>query len=187
MAIATLAEKLLSVEDYLLIDDGSQPTELVRGRIVEMPPTKMGHGVICAIIAKLLGNYLDQHKSGRVVTNDAGVLTHRNPDTLRGADVAYYSFQRVPANVDLFESYPAAPPEIVVEVKSPGNSWPDITEKVAEYLHVGVDVVCVIDPEERVAVIQTTDAPPRTLTSEQTLEFPKILPGLQLKIADLLS
>lgn len=187
MATATLAEKLLTVEDYLQIDDGNRSTELVRGRIVEMPPTKIGHGVICAIIAKLLGNYLDEHKSGRVVTNDAGVLTHRNPDSLRGADVAYYSFHRVPADFDLFETYPAAAPEIVIEVKSPGNSWPDLTEKVAEYLHAGVDIVCVIDPEERVAVVQTPHAPPRTLASDQILEFPSILPGFQVKIAELLA
>ena len=33
---------------------------------------------------------------GRVVTNDSGIVTQRDPDTVRGADVAYYSYARLP-------------------------------------------------------------------------------------------
>ena len=187
MATATLTEKLLTIDDYLQLGDDRRLTELVRGRVVEMPPTKMGHGVIGGIIARLLGNFVDAQKLGRVITNDAGVITQRNPDTLRGADIAYYSFQRVPPDFDLFADYPTSPPEIVFEVKSPGNSWRDITEKVAEYLHIGVDVVCVIDPEARVAVVHTPSAPPKTLTMEQSLEFPNFLPGFQLPLGTLLA
>ena len=102
MATATLTEKLLTIDDYLQLGDDRRLTELVRGRVVEMPPTKMGHGVIGGIIARLLGNFVDAQKLGRVITNDAGVITQRNPDTLRGADIAYYSFQRVPPDFDLF-------------------------------------------------------------------------------------
>jgi len=32
---------------------------------------------------------------------------------------------------------------LVIEVKSPTDQWKDITKKVAEYLNVGVDIVCV--------------------------------------------
>ncbi|HLA76855.1 MAG TPA: Uma2 family endonuclease, partial [Vicinamibacteria bacterium] len=33
---------------------------------------------------------------GRVLTNEAGVVVRRHPDTVRGADVLFISFRRLP-------------------------------------------------------------------------------------------
>ena len=54
------------------------------------------HGQICTKIIRLLGNHVEEQKLGHVVANDSGVVTERGPDTVRGADVAYYSYRRVP-------------------------------------------------------------------------------------------
>ena len=43
-----------------------------------------------------LGNFVEEHDLGRVMSNDSGVITERDPDTVRGADVAYYSYARLP-------------------------------------------------------------------------------------------
>lgn len=76
--------------------DNGEPTELVRGRIVpkNMPAPK--HGFCCNKIGRIVGNFTDDHDLGRVMSNDSGVVTERGPDTVRGADVCYYSYERLP-------------------------------------------------------------------------------------------
>src|SRR2546425_123401 len=91
-----IAPSLLTVEQYSSLPDNGRPTELVRGRIVEMNPPKPWHGYVCTRISRFVDGFADGHDLGRVMINDSGVITERGPDTVRGADVCFYSYQRLP-------------------------------------------------------------------------------------------
>src|SRR5690242_20415016 len=90
------AEALLTAEEYALLPDNGQPTELVRGRIVPLSMPFPRHGQICGKISRIVGNFADQHDLGHVLSNDSGIITEHDPDTVRGADIAFYSYARVP-------------------------------------------------------------------------------------------
>src|SRR5438094_9193742 len=91
------AAKPVTIEEFSRMPDpeGSW-MELVRGEIVVMPLPKARHGICCAEITMLVGNYLDDVKLGWLTCNNAGVVLERDPDTLRGPDVAFSSFARQP-------------------------------------------------------------------------------------------
>jgi hypothetical protein len=91
-----IAEKLMTAEEYCLLPDNGQPTELVRGKVVPVNMSRPRHGQICARVVYLLQQHQEDHPLGHVVSNDSGVPTEHDPDTVRGADVAYYSYARVP-------------------------------------------------------------------------------------------
>jgi Uma2 family endonuclease len=78
--------------------DGSRE-ELVRGEVVTMPVPGFRHGRISHIIGYRLERYLETKRIG-TVTNEAGVHTENGPDTVRGPDVAFWSFERVPEGSD---------------------------------------------------------------------------------------
>jgi Uma2 family endonuclease len=174
-------ESLLTAEDFLLLPDNGHPTELVRGRIVMMNVPYYRHGKICGRIVRFVGNFVEERDLGTVVSNDAGVITERDPDSVRGADVAYYSYRRVPKDADP-DGYPATAPEIVFEVCSPSDRSKPLQEKVAEYLNVGVLVVCVVEPADQSVDVHYLDRPLVTLTIDQELTFPGILPGFSLPL-----
>jgi Uma2 family endonuclease len=90
------------------------------------------HGRACGRIARLVGNYAEDQRLGQVFTNGSGIITEHNPDTVRGADIAYYSFHRVPAG-QLPRGYLPIAPELVFEVLSPTDRRGDVLAKVAEY------------------------------------------------------
>src|ERR671927_217932 len=94
--MATAVEPLLTAEQYARLPDTGVPTELVRGKVVEMNVPTPRHGQICSKVDRLVGNFADEHRLGHVVVNDSGVVTERDPDTVRGADAAFYSYARVP-------------------------------------------------------------------------------------------
>ena len=177
-------ETLITAEEFGRMPDDGRRTELVRGRVIELPPPRMRHGQVCGLVSFHLMTHARANDLGHVLINDTGVVTEHDPDTVRGADVAYFSFARL-AKGRLPAEYPTVPPELVIEVRSPSDRWRDILAKVAEYLEAGVLVVCVLDPESRAAHLYYPDQPNRTLGPDDELTFPECLPGFRVVVRSL--
>ncbi len=69
--------RTLTAEEYLRVPDDGRLTELVRGEIVEMNRLFTSHGYFCVRITFVLFQFVDERGLGRVVSNDAGVVTQR--------------------------------------------------------------------------------------------------------------
>lgn len=174
-------KRLLSASDYAQLPDRGIPTELVRGRVVEMNVPAPRHGEICANITTLINPYVRGKGMGRIVSNDGGILTERDPDTVRGGDVAYYSYNRVPQG-PLPEGYLDVVPELVFEVRSPTERWPRLITKAGEYLEAGVSVVCLLDQVSETVQVYRADELPRTLDADDELHLPDILGDLRIAV-----
>lgn len=160
--------------------DGSQQ-ELVRGEVITKPPPKGQHGICCSAINLLIGQFVKKQKLGFVVCNDAGTILERNPDTVRGPDVAFYSFQRVPRVPEgCFE----VAPDLAVEVLSPDSSFSQLQRKVEQYLNSGSSLVWVFDPDVRTVTIYRPKQQPETLEEKDTLSGEQVLPGFICRVAD---
>jgi Uma2 family endonuclease len=177
-----IANDLLTAEAFFSLPDDGQVYELVRGCSVMMVRPGYRHGKVCNLVGHVLRTFVMEHDLGEVINNDAGVITERNPDTVRGPDVAFYSYARVPREADPV-GYPAAAPEIVFEVLSPHDRWPAVLGKAAEYLDAGVLVVCVLEPELRSATVCRAAHPPQTLTADNELLLPELHPGFRVPLA----
>ncbi len=142
------AEALLTAEEFGQRPDSGPPEELVQGKVIRMTPPDRRHGYVClkAGTISCFAIWAEEHGLGRVMSNDSGVITERDPDTVRGADVAYYSYDRLPRG-PLKAGYGPEVPELVFEVRSTHDRSRDVLEKVLEYLDAGVLVVVVLDPE----------------------------------------
>jgi Uma2 family endonuclease len=180
--MATAALPLLTAEEFGRKPDPGYPEELVQGRIIAMPPPKPRHGQVCAKVVRFLDRYAEEHDLGHVLSNDSGVITERDPDTVRGADVSFYSYDRLPRG-PIPEGYLPVPPNLIVEVCSPDDRWRDIIKKVHEYLEVGVTVVIVLDPEPRLAHIFHADRAPQKLGPDDDLTVPEILGDFRVRLA----
>ena len=175
------AEALMTAEEFGLRSDPGYPEELVQGRIVTMTVPDRRHGYVCGEAYFLIRQFVGEHGLGRAMTNDSAVITERDPDTVRGADVAYYSYARLPKG-PLRKGYGPEVPELVIEVRSPSDRWREIHEKVAEYLTADVLVVVVLDPDPQTAHIFSADEAPRTLNADDMLTFPGLLEGFAERV-----
>lgn len=179
MAAGTL---LLTAEEFARLPDSGGPRELVRGVLHSMPPPSSRRGQICGKIHGYLFAYVDQHDLGHVLCNDAGVITDRDPDTVRGADVLFYSYQRVPRGPIPDGEVLATPPELIFEVISPSDRWSEVQSKVLEYLGAGVDMVCVAEPEIGAIHVFEPHSAPHLLRSDDTFVGPGSLSGFQIVV-----
>jgi Uma2 family endonuclease len=186
MATATEAtpKTLVTAEQFMEMK-GEGLHELVRGEVIEVPPPEFLHGIVCARIVRRLGNYGDETGFGYCASNDSAVRTERDPDTVRGADVQFYSHGRLPLSPNL-PRLPEIPPDLAVEVHSPSNRSADTLQKVGEYLAAGVLMVWVVHPGRRTVAIYRPDDPiPVVLSEDDVLENLPELPGFRCPVAEL--
>lgn len=182
--MATVSEKLLDARTFARLPqppDGSRQ-ELVQGVVVTMPPPRGLHGRCCANITAILWHFVRQHKLGRVLSNDTGVLTTTDPDTVRGGDVLYFSYNRLPTLPE--EEYIRVAPELAVEVRSPSNEDETVHDKVVEYLNAGVSLVWVADPKERTVTVYRTPDEGKVLHEKAVITGEEVLPEFSCSVAE---
>jgi len=66
-------------------------------------------------------------------------------------------------------------PELEFEVRLPSDRWSDVHVKVAEYLHAGVQTVCVLDDETKTIHAFHADRASQIFKSTDDLTVPEIL------------
>jgi Uma2 family endonuclease len=178
------SESLMTAAEFQVAEGLPAFCELVKGKVVEMNRPSKSHGEICSEINYLLKTHCKQHACGTVFGNDSGILVGKNPDTVRGADVAYCSYDRIPKG-KMPDDYSGPAPEVVIEVLSKTDRWSNMLVKIGEYLGIDVLVVCIIDPEQRTARLFRGNGTDVTLTEDEVLEIPEIQPTFQVKVSEL--
>lgn len=159
--------------------------ELVRGELIKMSPTGHLHGLIEGNLFAALRAWLVERgvESGRVLVGEVGIYTHRDPDTVRGADVAYISAERF-AQVES-RSYLDVAPELVVEVLSPDDRWAVVMEKLGEYFDAGVRMVWLVDPKNRQIYVYRGPTSIKRFREGGELSAEDVLPGFRVAVSTL--
>jgi Uma2 family endonuclease len=181
MANTTVDAALLTAEQAAALGDIG-PYELVEGRIVHMAPTGDEHARTESRLTYLLGVFVYPNRLGELYNGEAGIIVRRNPDTVRGADIAFIARARVAPGTGKFL---AVVPDLVVEIVSPDDRWSEITRKVGEYFAAGVRLVWVVDPDARTVHVYTSPNTSRTFGEGDTLPGDDVLPGFALPVAEI--
>lgn len=165
----------------LTVPTGVERFEIVRGEIVPLSPTGGRHGRVESNAHLILG--LATKGSGKLYVGEVGIVIATEPLTVRGADVAWTHPDRLPIEMSS-EGHLLTPPTMVMEVLSPNDRASEVETKTQEYLQIGVQVVLLLDPQNRCATIARPDSTRVVLQESQTLELPDLLPGFSARIAD---
>lgn len=180
--MSSLLTPLLTAEEFGRLPDppdGSKQ-ELVKGVIVTMPPPKAIHGIVQAEIAALLRDVIRPKRLGWIVT-ESGAVLDRDPDTVRGPDVAFYSIARQPTVPD---DYFEVAPDLVVEVLSPDDRRSRVRAKIREYIDAGVRLVWLVDPESRTVLEYRGSLRGTEYDEADTLTGADVLPEFSCRVAD---
>ncbi len=159
--------------------------DLVRGVLVVREPPGFRHGEVTVRLAIAIGTFVEVHDLGRVVGGDAGFRLQSDPDTVRGADVAFVSRERMPEPSPA--GFPPVAPDLVVEVLSPGDRSGETLAKVADWLTAGARLVWVIDPERRVARVYRQEGSVSILGLDDALDGEGVLPGFACSLRAVLA
>lgn len=155
--------------------------ELVDGLLVEKA---MGfrESLLACVLIELLNQFVRPRKLGLVSGSDGFVTLF--PNLVRGPDVAFISWDRLPNRQLPDEAYPAIVPELVVEILSVGNTRAEMARKRREYFQAGVQLVWMIDPRQRSVAVFTSPIESTVLMDDGTLDGGQVLHELTISLSE---
>ena len=148
-----------------------------------MSPAGAEHGQVVMAVSLALGNFVKQHGLGVVYGAETGFQIAQAPDTVRAPDVAFVGAQRLPPG--RMRGFFPGPPDLAVEVVSPGDRAGEVQRKVQEWLEAGCREVWVVDPDTRTVTVYRSLHQIVVLRGSERLVCEELLPGFSLLVAEL--
>jgi Uma2 family endonuclease len=180
----TTSATKLTYHDYLLIPEDGKRYEILDGELYMTPAPVTRHQIIVGRLHYLLMSYLEAHPIGSVLVAPCDVV-------LSDTDVVQPDLLFVHKNgvARITEKNVQGPPDVVIEILSPGTAARDRELKRKRYEHFGVREYWLVDPDGTTMEILTLDGGqyrrisfagrPATLTSplfpELTLDLERLL------------
>lgn len=172
--------RLMTADELLRLPRGRARHAPVRGRLLTLPLNDAQHSAAAAIFGASLSTYVRAHRLGWTTLNAGYVLTV-DPDTVRGADVAFVRAGRSrPA-----DGYFHGAPDLVVDVVSIFDLYLDIQDAVADWLDYGARLLFLVNPQRRTVAAHRPNEPVRVLTVDDVLDGEDVVPGWALAVREL--
>ncbi len=183
-ATAALQSPPVTADELLAMPDDGLLRELVDGEVWMTPPPGEEHGIVAAQILISLGHHVLSHGLGRVHAAETGFRISDDPDTVLAPDAAFVSRERI-ERASVGTGYRAGPPDLAVEVVSPGDSFARVETKVARWLAAGCRMVVVVNPARRAATVYRSRDDIALLTEGDVLDGGEVVPGWKLPLREL--
>ena len=169
---------LLTIEqfDQLPVREGIL-YELNEGEVAIMTEPMPRHNSVRDNIARLMGNFVEERKLGKVFLETG---YHLSPETVRIPDVSYVPADRM-REIDLDKRIQEAP-ALAIEVVSPTDLAEGLTQKVKQYLAAGAKAVWVFYPKTRDVQVFRADGGSFVRREHEALDDQDLLPGFSLDL-----
>ena len=159
------------------------PCELIDGVIVKMSPAGGLHSFIELTLALLVGGFVKDRKVGFYMVGEVGIFIRREPDRIRGADLAVWAHAKLPDGPPA--GFVEVAPDLVVEILSPTDRWMDMRQKINDYFSIGVDTLWIVDPDEETVFVYPSASQRTALRRGDTLAGTGPLTGFTLPVSEL--
>ncbi|GBE94640.1 Uma2 family endonuclease [Nostoc cycadae] len=170
----------LTLQEFLHLPSGEGDTtyELVDGQAIPKMSPKKFHSKLTRVLLNLIEQLCGAN--GEVCPELAVSLTRRGRDWVPVPDILYISNERLPSDWEE-EGVCSVPPDLVIEIISPGQTFGQMIAKAKDYLDAKVLRVWVIDSKARSITVFFPDAAPQTYMGDEILKD-ALFPGLEFTI-----
>ena len=180
--MSTTLQQVTADELFAMPKDGFR-YELVKGELRKMSPAGSEHGAIIVKITIRLGQYVESNNLGVCFGAETGFKIASDPDTVRAPDVAFVSRERIPESGITKKFWPG-PPDLAVEVLSPGDTLEEVEEKVEDWLAAGTRAVWVVSPKRRSVTVYRSMTDVTRLSESDELDGGDVVHGFRCKVSE---
>ena len=169
-------------EHKLDLPEGGRWTELVAGEIVTLQPPDEEHGNVVRNLMLAFSKFAHKTQQGYACF-EIGLVTKRNPDTVRCPPASYFTAGAPFAEIDNLIA--RTKPAVVVEIASTNDRRRQIEDCILEYQEWGIPLVWVIDPHEKKVHTFQVNRSALHFSQHQVLYGSSILDGFECPVGDL--
>ncbi len=144
---------LLTYEDYLDLPDDGKRYEILEGELAVTPAPNVSHQWTLFKLGLILGSHVEEHELGTVLCAPCDVLL--SEISVVQPDLLFVARERESI---VEHQYVKGPPDLVVEILSPGTAHRDQGAKRQLYAQHGVPYYWLIEPVNRELLVFQLDA-----------------------------
>ncbi len=174
-----ITERRLTLEAFLKLPEEKPALELVDGVVQQKVAPQWQHALLQPDLAAVINRYARPRKLAAALTE---IREAFGRDSLV-PDVGVYRWKRLPRTADGRQVNAApAPPDVAIEIRSPGQSVGDLIEKCRRYPIHGAHLTLVIDPETESVIRVAASQAPVTLRGNDRVDLALVLPDFNLTV-----
>ena len=175
---------LITADELLQMKDDNFRYELVRGELIKMSPAGHQHGRIALNFTTPLDQFVRANQLGAVYAAETGFKLAEDPDVVRAPDAAFIRRERVKEVGQTGGFWPGAP-DLAAEVVSPGDTYAEVQDKIADWLDAGTRLVVVVNPNTQTVALYRSRSDIRILTIDDVLDGGEVVPNWTLPVRDI--
>jgi len=179
--MSTTSTALMTAEELMELPDDDLRHELINGELITMPVPRLPHGRIEARLGVPLAQFVWDHDLGEAYFGDAGFQLTWNPDTVVGPDIAFISKERLKEVAEV-TGYWQGPPDLAVEVYSPGYRPGKVSERIARLFNTGTKQVWIAHVKHGTVTVYRSISDATTFSGSDYLESPDLFPGFRISL-----
>jgi Uma2 family endonuclease len=169
-------------EDLLRLEGGDSLYELVDGVLIEKKMSSLA-GETTVIISSKLFTFTSEKKIGKLYSETSFRCFPRKPAQVRRPDLAFVLASRL-ADVPP-EGHVPIPPDLAIEVVSPGDEVYELEEKLRDYKSAGIPLTWVFNPAQRWVRVYEAGRLKAELEETEELRGDPVLPGFAMRVSEL--
>ena len=170
-----LLRRGMTSAEYFAGEETMIPHNLIDGDLYRMPSPRKAHQDAVFSLSRRLGDLMDE-RGGEVILSPMDC--EFADGTVLQPDLGY----TIPERAGIYTDIVRGPPDIVIEVISPGSRRFQRERKMAVYARFGVPEAWVVDPPNRtVTVFENQDG---AWATETTVAFGEAIPSRIVDVGD---
>jgi len=179
--MSTTSTALMTAEELLQLPDDDLRHELINGELITMPLPKLPHGRSATRLGLQLAQFVVENELGEVYISDVGFQLTWNPDTVVGPDISFISKERLEQAGDV-KGYWQGPPDLAVEVYSPGYRPGKVRDRISRLFSVGTKQVWIVALKDSTVAVYRSESDITTFSGSDYLEAQDLLPGFRISL-----
>ena len=170
----------LTLEEFFNLPpgEGDITYELVDGKAIPKMSPKKFHSKLTRAFINLIEKCCED--KGEVCPELAITLTRNGRNWVPIPDLLYISNERLPDDWEE-EGACSVPPDLAIEIISPGQTFGQMASKAQDYLNAGVLRVWVVDSKDRSITVFYPDKAPRTYRGDEVITD-SLFEGLEFSV-----
>jgi Uma2 family endonuclease len=167
----------LTLADFEALPEQKPALEYYRGKVTQKVSPQPEHGALHYSVVTLLTERLGSKRHGRIFIETRIVFG----DASLVPDVSFYRRERIPrSGPGRIGGRGEQPPNLVVEILSPGQSLAEQIDRCAYFVAQGVDVALLLEPAAENVWVFRTDQPRAVHHGSEPIVIDEVVPGLFL-------
>jgi Uma2 family endonuclease len=181
--LMAIASRTMTLDEFLAQHELDPVLEYAQGVVTENPAPSLEHGILASLIGHQINIFAYPRKLALTVMEVR--TTDRATGVSRVPDISVYVWDRIERDPAAQRHGSYVPPDIAIEIASPGQSRRKQVERCRQFVEQGVRIALMVDPRSRSIVEVRPDRAERRLRGDDVLDLGDVIPGFTLVVGEL--